>query len=204
MTFARFWDTEKDAKLRRMAAGGATMRAVAEALGCVSWKSVQSRAVRLGVSFARGPVIRGDGWTEADDAVLRRMATEERASAREVADAVGKTRNAVLGRANRLGIALHGVRTYRVASSAFDPPTRAKKTKLKSVPRTSEKERVQLIKDMATTEGVPLEDFDSAHQCGYVVTDDVPFLFCGKDRKRGAYCEEHWKITHQAGQLARL
>lgn len=46
-------------------------------------------------------------WTAADDAVLRRLAARRHAAS-EIGVRLGRSRAAVLGRAHRLGVRLHG------------------------------------------------------------------------------------------------
>ena len=58
--------------------------------------------------------MRGNEWTKQEDAILRRMWAEGEL-VRDIASALGRTRSAVVGRANRSGLPLHAGATNTVS-----------------------------------------------------------------------------------------
>lgn len=114
-------------------------------------------------------------WTEKELIYLR--ANYHLYSSEELAKALGRTKNSVIGKASRMGIS--GVDKHRQVVTRNEPidPTPIKYQKRPD--RT-------LFK---------LEDL-KPNQCHYPYgVDDKEF--CGLKREHGAYCEEHYKRCYR-------
>lgn len=105
------------AELRRLAETGLTAGEIAARIGCTR-DSLYRPTKRHGIALRhdrRSAQVRGAFW-RANDPELRWL-VENRATAVAAARALGTTRNAVIGRAYRLGLLWHG-------SPAYVPPPR--------------------------------------------------------------------------------
>jgi len=110
------------------------------------------------------------GWTPEEQATLARMASEG-ARAAEIAEALGYTRNAVLGRAHRTGVRL----TYRVPPAKEKPARPRQARRSKYLP--AEKDRVREL----YLAGAPWDDIEALtgipKPTGYLWTLDLPRRF---------------------------
>lgn len=131
-------------------------------------------------------------WTLDEETTLRRMWVDH--SSREVADALNRPRNSIIGKAHRLGLekkAGPGIRKpprrasgVRVPQVYQDPP---------SVPLPKPVFRAPAKKRM------PMGDLPIPRQCQYPHGDpgEVGFHFCGhKTVSGGPYCEYHRSICY--------
>jgi GcrA cell cycle regulator len=141
-------------------------------------------------------------WTEEQDQYLRDH--RGKLSSSQMGAQLGVTRNAVIGRANRIGL-----EPLRAINSIFDGVNQARRIARDRAPKVKVVKPVQLkvvalpaptIDDNA----IPLEQrrtfFElGAHDCRWPVgtpgTDD--FFFCGapKDEDR-SYCDCHHAVAH--------
>lgn len=124
-------------------------------------------------------------WTPEQDDILRLH--YRKTSATELAKRFGKTRNAVIGRANRLGLCL----PYREKSGfpvkiRFRPPKVIKPVrppKIKVIPLNGV--------------GVKIWELEQNH-CRWVAGEPQDLLFCGHDKEAGSsYCPTHTKLAKQ-------
>ncbi len=107
MPFTFLWTAGEDAILKRMAAEGRYAYEIAPFVGR-SPKAVSQRARHLGIEVnALSENGMSGRWTDEQDAKLVRLVSQG-LSAREIAERFpGRTRNAIIGRCNRLGVTLH-------------------------------------------------------------------------------------------------
>lgn len=141
-----------------------------------------------------------DFWTEVRVAMLRKFHGEQR-SAAVIADLLGTTRNAVLGKVHRLGLS-----TPAPLRSQAERETKRKAYLFRQVQRRAAQRRKQREKKMAELQAaalappealriplVELRDWraDSVNQCRYIA-DEPPgpnYFACGLDTEPGeSYC----------------
>jgi GcrA cell cycle regulator len=109
-------------------------------------------------------------WTDESVEILRTMWLEGR-SAREIGDRLGMTRNAVIGKANRLGLS---------HKSKTTPPRPAVPTEVKN--------RAMSPLDL------------NERMCRWPIghPGDADFHFCGSSRIPGRpYCEDHCAVAYR-------
>jgi hypothetical protein len=99
-TASPFWAAH-DAKLIAYAAQGKTINEAAELLG-VSPYSAKGRSERLRLKWVNEAPLASELWVKLDPALIR--LAEEGMSSRQVAEQLEVTRNAVIGRASRIGV----------------------------------------------------------------------------------------------------
>jgi GcrA cell cycle regulator len=138
----------------------------------------------------------GDFWTPEKVETLRVQWAEGR-SARSMADLLGCTKNAVLGKARRISLPMHPDSCHNP-----DRPRKPKKfypPKPRSghfVPRSIKYIRLPapIAPDTLNIAFLDLEP----HHCRYPVTRDHPHLFCGvvKDGD-SSYCAFHHALCHE-------
>ncbi len=128
-------------------------------------------------------------WPHEHDFALRDLAGQGW-SGGMIAVALGRTRNAIIGRAHRLGVELRGV-------------SRAPYNSLPKVPVSIGRPRPMpaAFRPVAPVSVAPepllkplweLEDSD----CRYAVNEGGPYLFCGHPRHgNSSYCQAHALIT---------
>lgn len=161
------------------------------------------------------------GWTAAEDATARELWTVQGLSAQRVSDALpGRTRNAVIGRVNRLGLQRHG----------YNTPVRAPKPDACTWPRKPRAPRMppaafRVAQDRQKPEPAPIQPLEhEAALRGYEVPGNaprapVPFVdatssqcqwpqwpddalpsqkfVCGVAVAHAPYCAEHFKRAYQ-------
>ena len=143
-------------------------------------------------------------WTSEETDTLRRMWIEG-ASYSKIGLAVGKTKNAVAGKADRLNLPKRGHEHNRRKASENarkrwgEPREKAKKFNLK---RTTPRERQPPVHLRA----IPAPDcrpvpFIKRTGCAYPTTDDKPHLFCNEPMDRGDYCEFHLQVMYPRGKV---
>jgi GcrA cell cycle regulator len=130
-------------------------------------------------------------WNEEMDNILRRMASEK-ATAAQIGEAVGKTRNAVIGRAHRTGVKLLSPKLNQSQRVRIVTPARVvfvAKKKPWAPPVVAEKTKAQVI-TLA---------FRSA-KCKWPIghPGEADFRFCEEPSVPGCpYCAEHRLIAYQ-------
>lgn len=157
-------------------------------------------------------------WTDEKIAELTRL-WDERLSAYIIAEKLGVTRNAVIGKVWRLGLQNpDGEKTRKLRKDAVERKPRVKKVKLKprinfvresvrAVRANGNSDAMRLIKSVATDHPdlrcveidpllLSLEDLKRG-ECRYPYGDG-PFLFCGHSATEGSsYCAPHKQLTSE-------
>lgn len=142
--------------------------------------------------------MRGVDWTDQENADLQRMA-DRGFSASRIAAALGKTRNAVVGRCHRKGVQLHGnsvdEKVRRVAPAP--PPPQPAPVALSQVVRQGAlvpSPQVRILEGEPAPAGTvtfaELEDWHCKWPFGDPSTSTL--VYCGRPRIPGEpYCEAH-------------
>jgi GcrA cell cycle regulator len=144
-------------------------------------------------------------WSEDRVEILKTL-WDKGLSCSQIANEIGNvTRNAVIGKASRLGLSgRHGRLNQYSAVRARVRAKRLPQTKqtrfsgaLLFEPAPAPEPFVSRVISMPP---LNLTLLDLAHgQCRYPVTDDAPFLFCGHaQQKDSSYCPAHQQITWTA------
>lgn len=132
----------------------------------------------------------GFNWTPEHVERLKEFA-KQALPVRVLADEFGVTRNAIIGKAARVGIELLYVKPRRpgsvVITRSRNTPFRGQSNKSQPLPaRVSSPNSRDL-------EVVQLREND----CRFVVTDDHPMLFCGAPKQAdSSYCPHHHEVCH--------
>jgi len=145
------------------------------------------------------------GWTEERVATLRKLWAEG-LSASQIAKQLGSvTRNAVIGKVHRLGLAGRATpsrpakRPVRVARPRVIGPTAPRLRPASSLPMV-------VIPDL---EPLRFADGKAASvltlnesMCKYPIGDpnDADFAFCGRGSTCGPYCQDHARLAYQPSQ----
>lgn len=99
------WTAALDDRLAAMWAAGEAAAAITDALGFADTKSIYNRVRALGLPARPRAPAPDRFWTVEKVAALRRLATEQM-SMSAIGEALGASRNAVIGKLHRLGIRL--------------------------------------------------------------------------------------------------
>lgn len=158
-------------------------------------------------------------WTEQEEQFLRE--NYRRLPAKNLADALGRTRNSVIGRASRIGLSLARSEAFREARAARfaekrmpkivpDQPTSANDylsqnllaVSSKRVDKTPRQNPVytQAIKQDIKAEplnGVGVSLWDARpNQCRWIIGEPKDMTFCGHEQRKGSsYCQSHFELS---------
>jgi len=147
-------------------------------------------------------------WSEDDNETLRRMAAQ-RYSGSQIAAELGRTRNAVIGRANRIGIHLisNVGESDRVLTAGGVQPKRRERTHrarpkilrpFQPVPLDIIPPPVPELKPVPAGDPVTLDQL-TRQSCRYIAGDPLKVAapFCGAPRKAGSsYCAAHHRLCY--------
>jgi hypothetical protein len=150
--------------------------------------------------------VTSDFWL-ANTARLRELIDQGKTSG-EISQLMGITRNAVIGRISRLGWRLArkpthlGVRRSRRTGPPIPPgPFKRPSQKLNGYGEASARgaqnpATLSIRQTAGNQSGPPLSIIEIRDgQCRYPVTEDHPFMFCGrKTQFESSYCPEHHSI----------
>lgn len=218
MTNYVFWLPEEDERLRELAADGRSKFEISRGMGGRrSYEGVAKRARTLGITLA-APTPRlsmghiSGGWTDERVELLFKLAAEG-LSRNQIAERLGGvTRNAVIGKCNRLGIS-GAVRGYT--------PKSRKRARLNAGPRPVRPQpRISWLFMPAGDSYVPSAEelviplaerksivtLEEGH-CRWPIGDpkEADFHFCGKSKVIGlSYCEFHARRAYQPPQPRRV
>jgi hypothetical protein len=224
------WTIEEDAILTRMAREGHSAVAIAEIVGR-SRKAVAQRAARLGLSLHGtkwrevGEGEPTDAWPDADFEQAKAWWTSG-VSSGEIAERLGRTRNSVIGKLRRAGIAKSGgyddqhierrlaakraakakrererrerARIERIALAAQEGALQAKVAKRPShYVKTQNPPKIE--RPAPVGEGFTIGTV-GAGQCRWMDCEraDAESWVCGKPVKVGSWCcHEHYRFAYQ-------
>lgn len=207
----RPWTDAEDARLRKMREAGADYGVCAIKL-VRGYDSVRRRASRIGCVRPRGA-----DWTPERDAELRKLWADG-LSASQIAGRLGSvTRNAVLGKVHRLGLAGRAT-ISRMTYKQRAKPTTPKKPRREDNPQgwngtitpPAPTWTPSIPPSLPTVPTVSFVDLEHRH-CRYIgdrpdlINLDTP-VFCGQPKADGSsYCAAHHARCTQPpyGRLAR-
>ena len=142
-------------------------------------------------------------WTQEQDDFLREQ--YRAISTRAIGERLGKTKNAIIGRANRLGI----TKPYREVFGYGDAPRqyrRARKSRGdglggKSLNRGAKEKGPEKLTEAEIHPlngvGVKIWEIEPKH-CRWVVGEPSNLLFCGHNKEAGSsYCPDHTRLSKQ-------
>lgn len=152
-------------------------------------------------------------WTDEEDVLLTRLWNVEKLSAGQITKQINRTRNAIIGRASRLGLDMRhkggspkGVRKARpLAPAQKKPPKPPRDPKKPGRPfiihpyRAAERKAPQPVAPIQRWTGEGVHILETTHgQCRAILgSSDDPHrlaICCGKPVKEGSnfsFCDEH-------------
>lgn len=145
------------------------------------------------------------GWNEERVALLRKLWAEGLSASQIAKQLGGVTRNAVIGKVHRLGLAGRAT-----PSRPAKRPVRASRPRI--VGNTAPRIRPAIAAPatpMPELEPVRLADGKTVsvltlteQMCKFPIGDpnDADFAFCGRAAACGAYCADHARVTYQPSQ----
>lgn len=145
------------------------------------------------------------GWNEERVTLLRKLWAEGLSASQIAKQLGGVTRNAVIGKVHRLGLAGRAT-----PSRPAKRPVRTARPRI--VGPTSPRMRPQM-----TSPAVPMPQLDpirlgdgktvsvltlTESMCKFPIGDptDADFAFCGRSSSFGVYCADHARVTYQPSQ----
>jgi GcrA cell cycle regulator len=145
------------------------------------------------------------GWTDDRVATLRKLWAEGLSASQIAKQLGGVTRNAVIGKVHRLGLAGRAT-----PSRPAKRPVRQARPRVvgPSAPRFREPSARPLVV-IPDLEPLKLEDGRAASvltlsesMCKYPIGDptDADFAFCGRGSVCGPYCQDHARLAYQPSQ----
>ena len=145
------------------------------------------------------------GWTEERVALLRKLWTEGLSASQIAKQLGGVTRNAVIGKVHRLGLAGRAT-----PSRPAKRPVRTARPRVMSpmAPRMRPPSSLPMVV-IPHLEPIKFEDGKTAtvlslneNMCKFPIGDptDASFAFCGRGSANGPYCSDHARLAYQPSQ----
>lgn len=200
------WTAEHDQMLRKLNGDGRIDSEIAAVIG-FSETYVCVHRLALGLAATRG------GWTEERIATAARLWVDEKMTAGEISAALncGLSRNAVIGKIHRLGLArgqgkaAAGPRRPHLARS---PPAKAKHAAEPAAAPPIVVDFARLFAGPMPAElpslNLTIRQLDN-HTCRWTSDEVLPFLFCGHATFPGTpYGACHARRCYQAPQRRRV
>jgi hypothetical protein len=151
-----------------------------------------------------GPIV-GFKWTDEDNELVRSLWIAGVSAGKITARLTnGATRNAVIGKVNRAGLARKNAGKQPVAKPKAEPKPRAEKPKPKIVNPTTESAVFEHIEFTAPAGGLTIMELAGYH-CRYIegAVDGLNTRYCGGGSVAGSsYCQAHRKLTIGFGTYA--
>jgi GcrA cell cycle regulator len=147
------------------------------------------------------------GWTDERVATLRKLWAEGLSASQIAKQLGGVTRNAVIGKVHRLGLAGRATpsrpakRPVRAARPRVISPTapRLRPASHPNVPAIIVPELEPLLFDDGRAASVlTIKDTMCKYPIGDPATAD--FAFCGRESSCGPYCQDHARLAYQPSQ----
>ena len=145
------------------------------------------------------------GWTEERVNTLRKLWTEGLSASQIAKQLGGVTRNAVIGKVHRLGLAGRATpsrpakRPVRAARPRIVSPTAPRLRPAPGLPPVIVPQLEPLRgEDGRTATVLSLNE----RMCKFPIGDpnDADFAFCGRDACSGPYCQDHARLAYQPSQ----
>lgn len=145
------------------------------------------------------------GWTEERVATLRKLWAEGLSASQIAKQLGGVTRNAVIGKVHRLGLAGRATpsrpakRPVRTARPRIVGPTAPRLRPASTMPTVV----IPELEPMALQDGRPATVLTlNESMCKYPIGDptDPAFAFCGRGAAGGPYCADHARLAYQPSQ----
>lgn len=186
------WTAERDAAITKMIGENISLTKIAEAIG-LHRRTLTERVDRLGLSRPKGAEL--IDWNDDNTAELKRL-WNMKMSGRAIAAALGVSKNAVIGKANRLQL------EARQRAPAADKPRKRHKRGVNTTHKRNAFDKVfapvafvPRIVDIAPL-NLALVDLQE-NSCRYP-GEETPITFCGLPKqKASSYCPTHhalcWK-----------
>lgn len=200
------WDAETIKKFEALWHEGIQAEHIAARLG-VTVKALYKARVRFNIPVRKVQRVKGPAWS--DEVTARAVELWRKGwSAQEISNALGGvvTRNAVIGKMHRLGVADRGMASplKRLPVGGSRPGTR--KASVQPKPKAPRKPKV--IKapepEYVPGDGITLDELPARGRCRWPHGDPAKdtFRFCGQPTgqdEEGAsrvYCDQHRKIAY--------
>lgn len=188
------WSERADSCLLYLRNKGKSFSNIARAIGApnkdIVWyrfRKITGRPV-----FPRKPTPH-HSWQPEEDDLLRALWVKN-ISARQISITIGRTRNAVIGRANRLKLTPRAVSRHAPKPGAGRPrPRRSRELRRKQQKYIQDfKVALKRMEGVELKEGVNLVDLEE-HHCRFIAGDPLKGgVFCGQEKREGSsYCPEH-------------
>jgi GcrA cell cycle regulator len=149
------------------------------------------------------------GWTDERVALLKKLWAEGLSASQIAKQLTGVTRNAVIGKVHRLGLAGRATpsrpakRPVRVQRPRTQTPTSPSAPRLRVASPAPYEPDVPVLEPLvldtgATATVLTLND----RMCKWPIGDptDNTFAFCGRGACSGPYCSEHARLAYQPSQ----
>ncbi|KQV83266.1 GcrA family cell cycle regulator [Rhizobium sp. Root1220] len=141
-------------------------------------------------------------WTDQNVAILRQMVNEGH-SASQIGARIGTSRNAVIGKALRMQIALAGSRGKPSRQTAQTRSARRVSHLPRAISHLQDIDAPAISAEPVVPEVVVPVEFAllEAHHCKFPIDDNIGphMLCCGARRLKGSYCAEHAALTRGRG-----
>lgn len=188
-----------DRQLRAMCEQNRSWDNITVRLGLCGIEGVVARARRLGIhkGFAPHP----KGWSDKDIDTLRRMWADG-ATTLQIAAAIGRRKNCVIGKAHRLGLPPRPS-PIKISAGAKSAPKKQARPKVKR-PKAA---RAPIVAMPPRAPEVKCTLISSAQTCQFPLWDNVvraprPPLFCDESATHGSWCAKHYAICFTRGASA--
>lgn len=189
------WTEAADACLISLKKKGLTFDLIRKMMGVSTIYQIKARYRNLGLSKEERPVYKPPrAWTEEEDEMLRAL-WARKLTAREISISIGKTRNAVIGRAHRLELEKRCVsrkpkkKIARLSRKKIVPKAFLKKYTKEFKKALKRLEKARMEGGVSFTELEP-------HHCRFISGDPMEdHIYCGREVKpQSRFCPEHHKL----------
>lgn len=123
-------------------------------------------------------------------------------SFRDIASALGKSRNAIIGKCHRLQLPKRGnehqrIMAQKAAKARWGDAPRPQKPKHFSLKRASPKERKppMFLRVVSVPDSKPVPLMERTGCC-YPTTGEKPHLYCNEPISKGEYCGTHYRVIY--------
>lgn len=197
------WSEKADSCLLFLRNKGKSFSNIAKVLGVRS-RGVVIRRYHTLVPTAKKatPTFNEKLWTTNEDGILR-VLWAKGLTARQIAIAIGRTRNAVLGRADRLDLPARAVaRSAKPGAGRLKPLVPLKVRRQQAAYFKDFKRALAVMEKAVLGPGVHLTELEP-HHCRFISGDPTKMnagVFCGREKQKGSsYCPDHHKICFRRG-----